>query len=86
MSIPAIPRTVWMLGFVSLFMDMSSEFLHSLLPVFVVSTLGASVLTVGVIEGLAEAATLIAKVFSGAMSDFFAVAKGLSSWAMGWRP
>ena len=68
---PVIPRTVWMLGFVSLFMDMSSELVHSLLPVFLVSTLGASVLTVGVIEGLAEAAALIAKVFSGAMSDYF---------------
>ena len=74
---PVIPRTVWMLGFVSLFMDMSSELVHSLLPVFLVSTLGASVLTVGVIEGLAEAAALIAKVFSGAMSDYFRNRKGL---------
>jgi hypothetical protein len=76
-SIPAIPRTVWMLGFVSLFMDISSELVHSLLPLFLVSTLGASVMTVGVIEGLAEAATLIAKVFSGAMSDYFCRRKGL---------
>ncbi len=66
-----------MLGFVSLFMDMSSELVHSLLPVFLVSTLGASVMTVGVIEGLAEAAALIAKVFSGAMSDYFRRRKGL---------
>jgi hypothetical protein len=49
-SIPAIPRTVWLLGFVSLFMDLSSELVHSLLPVFLVSTLGASVITVGLIE------------------------------------
>ena len=76
-SIPGIPRTVWMLGFVSLFMDMSSELVHSLLPVFLVSTLGASVMTVGVIEGLAEAAALIAKVFSGTMSDYFRRRKGL---------
>ncbi len=68
---PAIPRTVWMLGFVSLFMDLSSELVHSLLPVFLVSTLGASMLTVGFIEGTAEAVALIAKVFSGALSDFF---------------
>jgi MFS family permease len=73
----AIPRTVWMLGFVSLFMDMSSELVHSLLPVFLVSTLGASVMTVGVIEGLAEAAALVAKVFSGTMSDYFRRRKGL---------
>jgi MFS family permease len=66
-----------MLGFVSLFMDMSSELVHSLLPVFLVSTLGASVMTVGVIEGLAEAAALIAKVFSGTMSDYFHRRKGL---------
>lgn len=69
--LPTIPRTVWMLGFVSLFMDLSSELVHSLLPVFLVSTLGASVFTVGLIEGTSEAAALIAKVFSGALSDFF---------------
>ena len=87
MSIPAIPRTVWMLGFVSLFMDMSSELVHSLLPVFLVSTLGASVMTVGVIEGLAEAAALIAKGFAGdsTAATIFAAAKGFSSSAMGWR-
>ena len=73
----AIPRTVWTLGFVSLFMDLSSELVHSLLPVFLVSTLGASVMTVGLIEGASEAATLIAKVFSGALSDFFRRRKGL---------
>jgi MFS family permease len=73
----AIPRTVWMLGFVSLFMDLSSELVHSLLPMFLVSTLGASVMTVGLIEGASEAATLVAKVFSGALSDFFCRRKGL---------
>ena len=73
----AIPRTVWTLGYVSLFMDLSSELVHSLLPVFLVSTLGASAMTVGLIEGASEAATLIAKVFSGALSDFFRRRKGL---------
>ena len=72
-----IPRTVWALGFVSLFMDMSSELVHSLLPVFLVGTLGASVMTVGVIEGVVEATALIAKVFSGAISDFIGRRKGL---------
>ena len=66
-----IPRTIWALGFVSLFMDLSSELVHSLLPVFLVSTLGVSVVTVGLIEGVSEAATPIVKVFSGALSDFF---------------
>jgi MFS family permease len=69
--LPVIPPTVWTLGFVSLFMDLSSELVHSLLPVFLVSKLGASVLAVGIIEGIAEAATPVVKVFSGALSDFF---------------
>ncbi|CAN7487029.1 MFS transporter [Variovorax sp. LjRoot130] len=72
-----IPRTVWVLGFVSLLMDLSSELVHSLLPVFLVGTLGASMLTVGLIEGIAEATTLIVKVFSGAISDFIGRRKGL---------
>jgi MFS family permease len=77
-SLPhVIPRTVWVLGFVSLCMDLSSEMVHSLLPVFLVSTLGASVLTVGVIEGLAEATALIVKIFSGAISDVIGRRKGL---------
>ena len=74
---PTIPRTVWVLGFVSLFMDLSSELVHSLMPIFLVSTLGASVLTVGIIEGIAEATALIVKVFSGAISDFVGRRKGL---------
>lgn len=73
----AIPRTVWALGFVSLCMDLSSEMIHSLLPVFLVTTLGASALTVGVIEGLGESVALITKVFSGAFSDFVGRRKGL---------
>lgn len=72
-----IPRTVWALGFVSLFMDLSSELVHSLLPVFLVSTLGASALEVGVIEGVAEATALVVKIFSGAISDFIGRRKGL---------
>lgn len=73
----AIPRTVWVLGFVSLFMDLSSELVHSLLPVFLVGTLGVSMLTVGLIEGVAEATALIVKVFSGAISDFMGRRKSL---------
>jgi MFS family permease len=66
----AIPRGVWALGFVSLFMDMSSELIHSLLPVFLVSVLGVSAMAVGVIEGIAEATAAITKIFSGAISDW----------------
>lgn len=73
----AIPRTVWVLGFVSLFMDLSSELVHSLLPVLLVGTLGVSMLTLGIIEGIAEATALIVKVFSGAISDFVGRRKGL---------
>ncbi|VVO30080.1 MFS transporter [Pseudomonas fluorescens] len=73
----SIPGTVWALGFVSLFMDVSSEMVHSLLPVFLVGTLGVSMITLGLIEGIAEATALIVKVFSGAISDYFGRRKGL---------
>lgn len=73
-----IPRGVWMLGLVSLFMDVSSEMVHSLLPVFMVSALGASMLAVGVIEGIAESTALIVKVFSGAISDYIGRRKPLA--------
>jgi MFS family permease len=62
---------VWTLGFVSLLMDVSSELIHSLLPLFLVTVLGTSALVVGIIEGIAEATALITKVFSGYLSDYF---------------
>lgn len=65
----AVPRGVWALGFVSLLMDVSSEMIHALLPVYLVVVLGASVATVGLIEGAAEATAQIVKVFSGTLSD-----------------
>ena len=77
-SWPAIPRSIWMLGFVSLFMDISSELIHSLLPVFMVSSLGATAFAVGIVEGIAESTALIVKVFSGAVSDYFGKRKGLA--------
>jgi MFS family permease len=73
-----IPAGIWVLGFVSLLMDVSSEMIHSLLPLFLVTGLGASALTVGLIEGLAEATALIVKVFSGVLSDWFGRRKGLA--------
>lgn len=66
---PSIPRTVWVLGVVSLFMDVSSEIIHSLLPLFMTATLGLSVALVGLIDGIAEATASITKVFSGYASD-----------------
>lgn len=65
----SVPATVWTLGFVSLLMDVSSELIHSLLPVFLTSVVGASAADVGLIEGIAEATAAVAKVFSGALSD-----------------
>ncbi len=65
-----IPSSIWALGFVSFFADISSEWIHSLLPVFLVSTLGASVTAVGIVEGIAEATALITKIFSGVISDY----------------
>lgn len=73
-----IPAGVWALGFVSLLMDVSSEMVHSLLPMFMVSALGASALTVGIIEGLAESTALIVKVFSGVLSDYWGKRKSLA--------
>jgi MFS family permease len=64
-----IPRTVWALGLVSLFMDLSSETIHALLPLFLTTTLGVSVAMVGLIDGIAEATGSISKVFSGYVSD-----------------
>ena len=75
---PRIPPGIWALGFVSLLMDISSEMIHSLLPLFMVSVLGASALTVGVIEGAAEATALIVKIFSGALSDYLGRRKPLA--------
>lgn len=66
---PAIPSTVWALGFVSMFMDISSEIIHALLPLFLTTTLGVSVAMVGLIDGIAEATASITKVFSGYLSD-----------------
>ena len=73
-----LPTSIWILGMVSLLMDVSSEMIHGLLPVFLVSTLGASALTVGVIEGSAEATALIVKVFSGTLSDYLGKRKMLA--------
>jgi len=77
-NLSRIPSGVWILGFVSMFMDISSEMIHSLLPMFMVTTLGASVFAVGLIEGLAESTALIVKVFSGTLSDYLGKRKGLA--------
>jgi len=73
-----IPSGVWVLGFVSMLMDISSEMVHCLLPMFMVTVLGTSAFTVGIIEGLAESTALIVKVFSGALSDYLGKRKGLA--------
>jgi MFS family permease len=73
-----IPTGIWMLGFVSLLMDVSSEMIHSLLPLFLATTLGASALTIGLIEGAAESVALIVKVFSGMLSDYLGKRKWLA--------
>ena len=73
-----IPTGIWVLGFVSMLMDISSEMIHSLLPLFMVGSLGASALAVGLIEGLAESTALIVKVFSGTLSDYLGKRKGLA--------
>jgi MFS family permease len=78
-----IPAGVWVLGFVSLLMDISSEMIHSLLPIFMVTGLAASATTVGVIEGMAESTALIVKIFSGMLSDYLGRRKGLALFGYG---
>jgi MFS family permease len=78
-----IPRGVWMLGFVSMFMDISSEMIHGVLPLFVVGTLGMSATMLGVMEGAAEATAQIGKLFSGVLSDRWRNRKNLALFGYG---
>ncbi|CAG0999019.1 MAG: MFS transporter [Rhizobiaceae bacterium] len=78
-----IPGGVWVLGFVSLLMDVSSEMIHALLPVYLVAVMGTSVLAVGIIEGIAEATASVTKVFSGAISDWLGRRKLLAALGYG---
>ena len=77
-SLRQIPSGIWVLGFVSLLMDISSEMIHSLQPLFMVTVLGTSMIAVGLVEGLAESLALIVKVFSGTLSDYWGKRKGLA--------
>src|SRR2546428_2051002 len=76
-SLRSLPMSIWALGFGSLFMDTSSELVHSLLPVYMATILGASMVTIGFIEGIAEATAAITKVFSGVLSDYLGKRKFL---------
>jgi MFS family permease len=82
-SLTAVPRGVWVLGFVSMLMDVSSEMIHALLPVYLVTVLGTSTMTVGIIEGIAEATASITKIFSGALSDWLGRRKLLAALGYG---
>ena len=77
-SLRRMPSAIWILGFVSLLMDVSSEMIHSLLPLFMVTTLGTGTIAVGIVEGLAESLALIVKIFSGTLSDYLGKRKGLA--------
>ncbi len=83
-SLKDVPAGLWVLGFVSMLMDVSSEMIHALLPVYLVTVLGTSMLTVGVIEGVAEATASISRIFSGALSDWLGKRKFLA--ALGYGP
>jgi len=82
-SLRDIPTGIWALGFVSMLMDVSSEMIHALLPVYLVTVLGTSMVTVGVIEGIAEATASIIKIFSGALSDWLGKRKWLAALGYG---
>ena len=77
-GVHAVPRSVWALGFVSMFMDISSEMIHSLLPLFLMSVLGAGATAIGILEGVAEATVLVFKMFSGVLSDWLGKRKALA--------
>jgi MFS family permease len=78
-----IPAGVWVLGAVSLLMDFSSEMIHALLPLYLVTALGTTTLTVGFIEGIAEATASVTKIFSGALSDRLGHRKVLTALGYG---
>ncbi|MGZ5835991.1 MAG: MFS transporter [Xanthobacteraceae bacterium] len=78
-----IPASVIVLGLVSLLMDLSSEMIHALLPLYLVTVLGTSTLTVGIIEGIAEATAMIVKIFSGSLSDYLGKRKLLAAIGYG---
>src|SRR5437899_3418294 len=82
-SLRDIPAGVWALGFVSMLMDVSSEMIHALLPVYLVTVLGTSMVTVGFIEGIAEATASITKIFSGALSVWSGTRKVLAAFGYG---
>ncbi len=82
-SVREVPTAVWVLGFVSMLMDISSEMIHALLPVYLVTVLGASMSTVGLIEGMAEATASVVKVGSGALSDWLGKRKWLAAAGYG---
>lgn len=77
-SLRQIPPGIWVLGFVSLLMDVSSEMIHGLLPMFMVTELGLNTVAVGFVEGVAESVALVVKVFSGTLSDYWGRRKGLA--------
>ena len=79
----SVPRGIWALGLVSMLMDISSEMIHALLPIYLVTVLGTSTLTVGIIEGVAEATASITKIFSGALSDWLGRRKDLVALGYG---
>ena len=77
-NLKKIPKGIWALGFTSMFMDLSSELTHAVLPLFMVGVLGASMSMVGLIEGLSEAVALILRIFSGTLSDYLGKRKFLT--------
>ncbi len=77
-TLRAIPPSIWALGFVSMLMDVSSEMIHALLPVYLITVLATSATTVGVIEGIAESTAAVTKVFSGVLSDWIGKRKVLA--------
>src|SRR5512143_1990153 len=82
-TIKQLPRNVWVVGLTSLFMDISSEMVLNILPLFLANVLGVKTNIIGLIEGLAEATASILKLFSGWLSDRLGGRKWLAVFGYG---
>ncbi len=78
MARSSIPRSVWILGLVSLLMDVSSEMIQTLLPIYLVVGLGASAVMIGLVEGFSVVVATAVKFLSGFWSDRIARPKWLA--------
>jgi MFS family permease len=78
MGLDRLPRHVWILGIISLMSDTSVAMIHAVLPIFMMTSLHSQALSVGIVEGIAAGTIAVMRVFSGGLSDFLRMQKGLA--------